>query len=144
MIAANFYKHTEALRFQREMFFNGYKNQPRIMRLMQCVFSQAPSAPSWWNAVKARARALAKSVKKAIMPLFDKNGKAIEPTIWTFKKMESPAIEQMKTPTRWSPMLNNKDVQDKYFSGKYWSFCRICHHFRSTVQKGKNPYANTD
>lgn len=88
MIAANFYKHTEALRFQREMFFNGYKNQPRIMRLMQCVFSQAQSAPSWWNAAKARARDLAKSVKKAIMPLFDKNGKAIEPMTWTFKKIE--------------------------------------------------------
>lgn len=94
MIAANFYKHTEALRFQREMFFNGYKNQPRFMRLMQCVFNQNPSSPDWWNAAKARARDLAKSVKKAIMPLFDERGNVT----WTFKKIER--LEDVELITR--------------------------------------------
>ena len=83
MIAANHMKHIEALRFQHEMFFKGYKNQPRFMRLMQCVFNQEPSAPSWWTAAKAQARKLAKSVEKSIFPMFDSKGNIT----WTFKKI---------------------------------------------------------
>lgn len=94
MIAANHMKHIEALRFQREMFFNGYKNQPRFMRLMQCIFDQVPSAPNWWKAAKAQARALAKSVEKSILPMFDGRGN-VE---WTFRKItelsEVPLINQ--------------------------------------------------
>lgn len=71
MIARNFLKFPEALRFQRELFSNGYHNQPRIMRLMECVFSWIPTVPDWWKAKKASARALAKLVKKAMLHLFD-------------------------------------------------------------------------
>ena len=69
MIASNYMKHTEALRFQREMFFNGYKNQPRFMRLMQCVFNQVQGTPGWFKAAKQKANALAKQVKEACMNL---------------------------------------------------------------------------
>jgi hypothetical protein len=84
MIAANHMKHIEALRFQHEMFFNGYKNQPRFMRLMQCIFNQEPNTPTWFKTAKAQARALAKAVEKAILPMFDGRGGVT----WTFKKIE--------------------------------------------------------
>lgn len=85
MIAKNYISHVEALRFQREMFFKGYKNQPRIMRLMECIFNQKPSAPNWYTAAKTKARALAKTVEKAILPMFDGKGNVT----WTFKKITS-------------------------------------------------------
>ena len=53
MIASNFIRHPDALRFQRELFHNGYKNSPRIMRLMECVFKFARDVPGW---VKEAAR----------------------------------------------------------------------------------------
>lgn len=70
MIAKNYMKHPEALRFQRELFSNGYHNSPRIMRLMECIFDWAPATPAWWTAAKAKARALAKAVKKSLQSLF--------------------------------------------------------------------------
>jgi len=70
MIAKNYKKHPEALRFQRELFSNGYHNSPRIMRLMECIFDWTPAVPEWWRAAKIRARALAKVVKKTIADLF--------------------------------------------------------------------------
>jgi hypothetical protein len=70
MIAKNYMKHPEALRFQRELFSSGYHNSPRIMRLMECIFDWSPAAPAWWTAAKARARALAKTVKKSIADFF--------------------------------------------------------------------------
>lgn len=70
MIAKNYMKHPEALRFQRELFSNGFHNSPRIMRLMECIFDWTPAAPAWWTAAKARARALAKTVKKSIADFF--------------------------------------------------------------------------
>lgn len=72
MIAKNYMKHPEALRFQRELFSNGYHNQPRIMRLMECIFNWTPAVPAWWASAKARARALAKAVKKSISDFFKK------------------------------------------------------------------------
>jgi hypothetical protein len=73
MIARNYTKHPEALRFQRELFSNGYHNQPRIMRLMECIFDWTPIAPGWWIATKNRARALARAVKKSIADFFETN-----------------------------------------------------------------------
>ena len=70
MIAKNFIRFPEALRFQCELFSNGYHNQPRIMRLMQCIFDWKPEAPSWWKDAKARAKALAKSIRSAIDDFF--------------------------------------------------------------------------
>ena len=72
MIAKNFMTYPEALRFQRELFSNGHHNSPRIMRLMECIFNQKPTAPEWFKAAKQRARDLAKRIKKAMKTLFEK------------------------------------------------------------------------
>lgn len=69
MIAANYLKHPEALRFQRELFHNGYKNSPRIMRLMECVFKFAPEVPQWAKDLARKARQLVKSWKAAQITL---------------------------------------------------------------------------
>lgn len=60
MIAANYLKHPDALRFQRELFHNGFKNSPRIMRLMECVFKFAPEVPQWAKDLARKARQLVK------------------------------------------------------------------------------------
>lgn len=65
MIAKNFLKYPEALRFQRELFHNGFKNSPRIMRLMECVFNFAPTTPQWAKDLARKARNLVKSWKAA-------------------------------------------------------------------------------
>ena len=70
MIASNYIKHPEALRFQRELFSNGYHNSPRIMRLMQCIFDWKPSIPQWWKDAKAKAGILVKAWKKAQIVIF--------------------------------------------------------------------------
>ncbi|MHB1201251.1 MAG: hypothetical protein ACYCZ6_17215 [Polaromonas sp.] len=64
MIARNYIKHPEALRFQHELFHNGYHNQPRIMRVMEYIFDWKPTVPDWWKTAKMKARALAKLCKK--------------------------------------------------------------------------------
>lgn len=120
MIAANFYKHTEALRFQREMFFNGYKNQPRIMRLMQCVFDQRPGSPDWWTAAKAKARNLAKSVKKAIIPLFEKPEIAEKKTTWTYCKVETEQVTSVEYPG--PPIITCAGLYRRYCPTKNHNF----------------------
>lgn len=64
MIAKNFIRYPEALRFQVEMFSNGYKNSPRIMRLMTVIFKQMADVPQWFKAAASRAKALVKKWKK--------------------------------------------------------------------------------
>jgi len=70
MIAANYIKHPEALRFQRELFSNGYHNSPRIMRLVEVIFDWKPNVPQWFIDFRNRAKKLARSVKKALFTLF--------------------------------------------------------------------------
>lgn len=82
MIAKNFSKYPEALRFQRELFSNGYHNSPRIMRLVECIFNWTPTTPAWWTEAKNRARSLAKSVKLAIADFF-KDKEKTKPAIET-------------------------------------------------------------
>lgn len=65
MIASNYIKHPDALRFQRELFHNGYKNQPRLMRLMECMFKFTPSVPQWAKDAASRARQLVREWKEA-------------------------------------------------------------------------------
>lgn len=72
MIAKNYIKFPEALRFQVEMFSNGYHNSPRIMRLMEVVFSWKPNVPQWWKDLKAAEGRLIKHWKKNLMELFGK------------------------------------------------------------------------
>ena len=72
MIAKNYIKHPEALRFQRELFSIGYHNSPCIMRLMECVFSWTPTVPQWWKDLKAAEKRLIKFWKENLMELFGK------------------------------------------------------------------------
>lgn len=65
MIASNFIRYPDALRFQRELFHNGYKNQPRIMRAMECIFKFTPDMPQWVKDAKRLAKQLVKHWKKA-------------------------------------------------------------------------------
>lgn len=65
MIAKNYIKYPEALRFQVEMFSNGYHNSPRIMRLMEVIFNFQPEVPAWVKEAAARAKALVKRWKAA-------------------------------------------------------------------------------
>lgn len=67
MIANNYIKYPEALRFQCEMFSNGYKNSPRIMRLMTVIFDWKVETPQWLKDAQARAKALVKVWKKAMI-----------------------------------------------------------------------------
>lgn len=78
MIASNYIKHPEALRFQCEMFSNGYHNSPRIMRLMQVIFSQLQDTPQWFKDAQARTRAFIKHLKKGVMEL---NFKSVAETV---------------------------------------------------------------
>ena len=71
MIAKNYIEHPEALRFQREMFSNGYHNSPRIMRLMECLFNWKIEAPQWFINFRSRAKELAKIIKKSITDFFN-------------------------------------------------------------------------
>ena len=54
MIAKNYIRFPEALRFQVEMFSNGYKNSPRIMRLMTVIFKQTADVPGWVKKAQIR------------------------------------------------------------------------------------------
>ncbi|TAH12292.1 MAG: hypothetical protein EAZ11_06690 [Curvibacter sp.] len=65
MIAANYLKHPESLRFQRELFHNGFKNSPRIMRAMECIFKFSPDVPQWAKDMARKARQLVQAWKKA-------------------------------------------------------------------------------
>jgi hypothetical protein len=60
MIARNFIRFPDALRFQRELFHNGYKNQPRIMRAMECIFKFMPDVPQWVKDAGRKAKQLVK------------------------------------------------------------------------------------
>jgi hypothetical protein len=80
MIARNYIKYPEALRFQVEMFSNGYHNSPRIMRLMEVIFDFKPSMPQWVKDMANRARALVKRWKAAQIAL---NFKAKPIKDWT-------------------------------------------------------------
>lgn len=67
MIAKNYIKYPEALRFQREMFSNGHHNSPRIMRLMTVIFDWKIEKPQWVKDATARAKALVKRWRAAQM-----------------------------------------------------------------------------
>lgn len=116
MIAKNFIRFPEALRFQVEMFSNGYKNSPRIMRLMQVICLVKPTMPQWWKDLKRAENALIKKWKAAMIGIFSKPA-AAEPV----KKSGLPSCRS----TRWQPTLNvNESSKAMRCGGTYRSFCR--------------------
>lgn len=70
MIASNYISTPQVLRFQRELFSNGYHNSPRIMRLVEAIFYWKPTVPQWFIDFRNRAKRLARAVKKALITLF--------------------------------------------------------------------------
>lgn len=146
MIAKNYIKFPEALRFQVELFSNGYKNSPRIMRLMTVIFDQRPDVPQWWKDLKSAERRLIKHWKKALMELFGKT----EATAQTAPgegevKAATPPVQSIKVQTekefkewifatlpaipatRWNPIRNPFLKANAYgglqCGGNYRQFC---------------------
>lgn len=107
MIAKNFVKYPEALRFQCEMFSNGYHNSPRIMRLMECVFDWSATVPDWWKEAKGRARDLAKRVRKSINDFFKD----------VIVQQLSLTFEPQKTPNEVTEML--RELFSEHRGGAY-------------------------
>nr|WP_315489900.1 hypothetical protein [uncultured Rhodoferax sp.] len=71
MIAKNYIRYPEALRFQVEMFSNGYHNSPRIMRLMEVLFEWNVAAPPWFIEQRSRAKQLVKAWKSHMVEMFE-------------------------------------------------------------------------
>lgn len=141
MIAKNFMKYPEALRFQRELFSNGYHNQPRIMRLMQCIFDWTPTAPDWWKEAKGRARDLAKRVKKSINDFF--KDMAVKESDQLPLVFEAPptacerSIKDVHTCTRWNPCLHADDDDQDMMpigAGRYRNYCRKKYGYQGSAK----------
>ena len=79
MIAKNYLKFPEALQYQCEMFSKSYKNSPRTMRLMECIFSFKPDVPQWVKDKARRMRELVKLLKSQMVEMFSLNGRASLP-----------------------------------------------------------------
>ena len=75
MIASNYIKYPEALRFQHELFSNGHHNSPRIMRLMGVVFDWTVTVPQWLKDRRARAKVLVKTWQNAMLEMFSQSCK---------------------------------------------------------------------
>jgi hypothetical protein len=121
MIANNYIRHPETLRFQRELFHNGYKNQPRIMRAMECIFKFAPDIPGWVKEAARKARLLVKAWTAAQIVLNFK-----------MPKKEKTLADHISS-VRWNPDLTvetadwswgDKDARWINNGGHYRSYCK--------------------
>jgi hypothetical protein len=93
MIAKNYIKYPEALRFQCEMFSNGYHNSPRIMRLVECIFEWTPTVPAWFKEQKERAKLLTKAWQSRMVEMFEivkKAAKRTDPRQWLIQLFPKP------------------------------------------------------
>lgn len=82
MIAKNYIRYPDALRFQVEMFSNGYHNSPRIMRLMEVIFEWKEAAPQWFLEQRGRAKLLVKAWRSRMVEMFEmvkKTAKKVDP-----------------------------------------------------------------
>lgn len=64
MIARNYVKYPEVLAYQRELFAFGVRNSIMV-RLASVIMRSPATAPEWFTAMRAKARALAKAVRLA-------------------------------------------------------------------------------
>ena len=129
MIAKNYIRYPEALRFQVEMFSNGYKNSPRIMRLMTVIFEWKDAIPAWVKDAAAAAKRLVKHWKKSQIVM---NFKAPE------RGPKERTLEDHIGSSRWNPKFETEvndwdDGGDKerlvdMSDGRYKSYCRIHQH----------------
>jgi hypothetical protein len=141
MIAKNYIKYPEALRFQCEMFSNGYHNSPRIMRLMEVIFDWSATVPAWVTEAKARARNLVKAWKSRMVEMFEMIAKKpyryypIQMELVLFPEPETkkywsdtaptrPQKTTEKTPKDFRPFLLPTMENKLCLGGKYASYCR--------------------
>lgn len=120
MIAKNYIKFPEALRFQCEMFSNGYKNSPRIMRLMTVLFDWKEAAPQWWKSFKALESLLIKGWKELQLDFFTKRGEVAN-------HVATKARELTKE-HRFTPILHAYEGHSDIIrcGGTYRNFCQQC------------------
>jgi len=132
MIAKNFVKYPESLRYQREMFSNGYHNSPRIMRLIECVFDWSATIPDWWKEAKGRARDLAHRVKKSINDFFkDMAMKASD---------QSPLIFEEPKPEYIMKKYSN-GLPPNYTETEFQEYAALCKKNMSRTKKENPPNA---
>jgi hypothetical protein len=143
MIAKNYIKYPEALRFQCEMFSNGYHNSPRIMRLMEVIFEWSATVPDWVKEAKTRARNLVKAWKSRMVEMFEMlktKAKKIDPRQLDLMLFPEPEAKEywsdvapvakpifIKTqPEGFTPTLHAKTPFSCYMkaSGAYRNYCR--------------------
>lgn len=130
MIAKNFIRYPEALRFQVEMFSNGYHNSPRLMRLMTVIFEWAPITPEWVKVATAKAKALVKAWKTVQMELFETMKKKAGKTwrqmaLVLFPEAPERATKTAtETPSDFKPILSPTGENRLCLGGKYASYCR--------------------
>ena len=86
MIANNYRKHPDALRYQRELFATGPRNSV-AMRLLSAIADLRPDVPEWFKAKAAAAKALAKKVKAACLDWVEKS-QCLDGIEWWTKKLE--------------------------------------------------------
>jgi hypothetical protein len=120
MIAKNYIKYPEALRFQCEMFSNGYKNSPRIMRLMTVLFDWKEAAPQWWKSFKALENLLIKGWKEMQLDFFTKRGEVAN--------HETPKPRELSKEHRFTPILHAYEGHSDIIrcGGTYRNFCQQC------------------
>lgn len=122
MIAKNYIRFPDALRFQIEMFSKSYKNSPRIMRLMTVIFKQLPNVPTWVKSAAAAAKRLVKMWKGQQITL---NFKKTNGTMTDAEKLETYVSSPRWTPCLDATELEPDEYQAVYAVGQnYKSFCR--------------------
>lgn len=116
MIAKNYVRFPEALRFQVELFSNGFHNSPRIMRLMEVTFDWRVKAPEWWTAAKNRARRLAKKVKAEIGDFFKEL--KVEQLSLIFEDERTATVKKPLTDEEWARLDTFSEWMDEIFDSK--------------------------
>lgn len=72
MIAKNFIKYPEALRFQKELFAQTFGRHYTVLsRLMQCICTWKENAPSWVIEAETKLRQLVKYWKSKQVEIFN-------------------------------------------------------------------------
>jgi len=122
MIAKNFIQHPEALRFQAELFHNGYHNSPRIMRLMEVICRIAPTVPRWVKEAAAATKRLVKMWKGQQITLNFKAAKQAPTEEEKLKSfLEFPSM-------RWTPNFQHDEPEYCDYTppnlGRYMSYCQ--------------------
>lgn len=153
MIAKNYIKHPDALRFQREMFSNGFHNSPRIMRLMEVIFDWTATVPQWVKDAKARATQMVKAWKSRQLELFEMLKTKAKKATWQqlnlvlFPEGPRKATETEtkrilpECPPRFRPFLTVERGQLKCH-GHYRIFCKKCHDWATYSSADGGEYAN--